>query len=206
MEPSQEPGANPAGVAGPISVYVAEDESIIRLDLVETLDVLGFQVLGHSGRGDEAERQIRHLVPDVAILDVKMPGQTGVELAESLMADRVCACVIVSAFSQQALIDAAVDAGVFAYLLKPFQRNELSAQINVALARFRQLSDLDDELRDVNQRLADRVVMDRAKGRLIDDYGLGEAEAMRFLQQAAMNQRRPVRDIATDVLAGDLAP
>ena len=187
-------------------VFVAEDEAIIRLDLVETLEALGFEVVGQCGRGDEAEAMIRELRPDVAILDIKMPGRTGIEVAESLSVDTFCAIVILSAFSQRALVEDAVSAGVYAYLLKPFQRSELAVQIEVALARHRQMAELAGQVGDLEQRLADRVLLDRAKGVLIDTHGLSEAAAMRFVQKAAMDQRRPVRDVANDVLEGSLTP
>lgn len=187
-------------------VFVAEDEAIIRLDLVETLEALDFEVVGQCGRGDEAEALIRDLAPDVAILDIKMPGRTGIEVAQALTDDAVCAVVILSAFSQRSLVEDAVGAGVYAYLLKPFQRSELAVQIEVALARFRQLAELSEQLGDLEQRLADRVLLDRAKGVLIDTHGLSEAAAMRFVQKAAMDQRRPVRDVAEEVLEGRLVP
>ena len=189
-----------------IRVFVAEDEAIIRLDIVETLSSMGFEVVGQSARGDDAETQIRELVPDVAILDIKMPGRTGIEVARSLTNDLVCAVVILSAFSQRGLVEEAIDAGVLAYLIKPFQRNEISVQIRVARARHQQMKHLADEVDSLHQRLSDRVLLDRAKGVLIDNHGLGEAEAMRFVQKQAMDQRRAVRDVASDILDGSLEP
>ena len=189
-----------------IRVFVAEDEAIIRLDIVETLSSMGFEVVGQSARGDDAETQIRELVPDVAILDIKMPGRTGIEVARSLTDDLVCAVVILSAFSQRGLVEEAIDAGVLAYLIKPFQRNEISVQIEVARARHQQMKELADEVDSLHQRLSDRVLLDRAKGVLIDNHGLGEAEAMRFVQKQAMDQRRAVRDVASDILDGSLEP
>ena len=189
-----------------IRVFVAEDEAIIRLDIVETLTSMGFDVVGQAARGDDAEEQIRELVPEVAIVDVKMPGKTGIEVARSLTGDLVCAVVILSAFSQRGLVDEAIDAGVLAYLIKPFQRNEIAVQIEVARARHQQMKELAAEVDSLNRRLSDRVLLDRAKGVLIDQYGLGEAEAMRFVQKQAMDQRRSVRDVAAEVLNGSLAP
>ena len=150
--------------------------------------------------------QIRELLPDVAILDIKMPGRTGIEVARSLTDDLVCAVVILSAFSQRGLVEEAIDAGVLAYLIKPFQRNEISVQIEVARARHQQMKELADEVDSLHQRLSDRVLLDRAKGVLIDNHGLGEAEAMRFVQKQAMDQRRAVRDVASDILDGSFAP
>lgn len=193
---------DPAGVR----VFVAEDEAIIRLDVIETLTALGFDVVGEAARGDEAEARIRELVPDVALLDIKMPGKTGIEVARSLTEDLVCAVVILSAFSQRELVDEAIDAGVFSYLIKPFQRTEISVQIEVARARHTQMKQLAGEVSTLNQRLSDRVLLDRAKGVLIDAHGMGEAEAMRFVQKRAMDDRRAVRDVANDVLAGALVP
>lgn len=193
-------------VERPISVFVAEDEAIIRLDLVETLTSMGFDVVGQSGRGDETEARIRELQPDVAILDIQMPGRSGLDIARSLANDLTCAVVILSAFSQRALVEEAVAAGVLAYLLKPYQRHELSVQIEVARGRHQQMSELAAEVQQLNRRLADRIVLDRAKGLLIDSFAMGEAEAMRFVQKRAMDERRPVRDIAAAVLDGTVTP
>ena len=189
-----------------IRVFVAEDEAIIRLDIVETLTVMGFDVVGQAARGDAAEIEIRELVPDVAILDIQMPGRTGIDVAKALTDDLVCAVVILSAFSQSGLVSEAIEAGVQAYLVKPFQRNEIAVQIEVAQARYEQMKDLSAEVTALNRRLADRVLLDRAKGVLIDEHGLGEAEAMRFVQKRAMDERRPVRDVAAEILNGSVAP
>jgi len=189
-----------------ITIYVAEDEAIIRLDIVETLTSMGFEVVGQSARGDEAEGQIRQLEPDVAILDIQMPGKTGIEVARGLTQDLVCAVVILSAFSQRGLVDEAIDAGVLSYLIKPFQRTELAVQIEVARARHHQMKSLSGEVAQLNLKLEDRVKLDRAKGVLIDQHGLGEAEAMRFVQKLAMDQRRAVRDVAAEILDGTITP
>lgn len=189
-----------------IRVYVAEDEAIIRLDIVETLGSMGFDVVGQAARGDVAEREIRDLRPDVAILDIKMPGRTGIEVARALTDELVCAVVILSAFSQRGLVDEAIEAGVLAYLIKPFQRNEIAVQIEVARARYKQMKELAGEVEQLERRLSDRVLLDRAKGVLIDQHGMGEAEAMRFVQKRAMDERRAVRDIAAEILDGSLTP
>jgi len=199
-----EPDKNDVGQG--IRVFVAEDEAIIRLDIVETLTSMGFDVVGQAARGDESETLIRELVPDVAILDIQMPGKTGIEVATGLTDDLVCAVVILSAFSQSGLVSQAVEAGVQAYLIKPFQRNDMAVQIEVARARHAQMKELAVEVDTLNQRLSDRVLLDRAKGVLIDQHGMGEAEAMRFVQKWAMDNRRAVRDVATDVLDGTVAP
>jgi len=200
-----EAGEQPQLGAG-LRVVVAEDEAIIRLDIVETLTAMGFEIVGQAARGDDAEDLIRELKPDVAILDIKMPGRTGIEVARSLTEDLVCAVVILSAFSQRGLVEEAIEAGVLAYLIKPFQRNEMAVQIEVARARHQQMKDLATEVDTLNKRLSDRVLLDRAKGVLIDQHGMGEAEAMRFVQKMAMDQRRSVRDVASEVLDGSLVP
>jgi len=207
MTVEHESAGSAAGVSSTkIRVVVAEDEAIIRLDLIETLRSLDFDVVGECARGDIAESVIRELQPDIAILDVKMPGRSGIEVANALTADQVCAVVMLSAFSQRSLVEAAVEAGVYAYLIKPFQQSELAVQIEVALARYRETRDLNSEIEDLNRRLEDRVALDRAKGRLIDQHGLSEHDAMRFVQKAAMDQRRSVREVAEEVLAGRLLP
>lgn len=189
-----------------VTVVLAEDESIIRLDLSETLTSMGFQVIGETGRGDEAEELVRRLEPDVAILDVKMPGRTGIEVAESLCADRVCAVVVLSAFSQRKLVEDAAQAGVMAYLLKPYQRADLATAINVARVRSDEMRTLAGEVKDLERRLADRKLYDRAKGRLIDEYGRSEAAAMKYIQKMAMDNRCPARDIAQQIIDGELIP
>lgn len=183
-----------------ITVFLAEDEAVIRLDLHETLSDMGYLVVGETGRGDEAEDLIRALKPDLAILDIKMPGRTGVEVAESLSADRVCALVVLSAFSQLSLVEQAAEAGVLAYLLKPFQRSELAVSIGVALARHNEMVAMAGEVDQLERRLADRVLYDRAKGILIDQQGFSEADAMRALQKMAMDQRRPAREVAAEII------
>jgi len=209
-----EPIAEPAATLEPtdelpglgVSVVLAEDESIIRLDLSETLSAMGFQVIGETGRGDEAEELVRRLSPDVAILDVKMPGRTGIEVAEALCEDRFCAVVVLSAFSQRKLVEDAAQAGVMAYLLKPYQRAELATAINVARVRHDDMRKLAGEVKDLEQRLADRKLYDRAKGRLIDEYGQSEAAAMKYIQKHAMDKRVPARDVAQQIIDGALIP
>jgi response regulator NasT len=204
-DPAQEQALADMPGAG-TRVFIAEDEAIIRLDLAETLSSLGFDVVGEAGRGDEAEAKIRELRPDVAILDIKMPGLSGLEVARALTADLTCAVVVLSAFSQRALVEEAADAGVMAYLIKPFQRGELVASISVARARHRQMTGLAGEVEQLGRRLSDRVITGRAKGVLIDRHAMGEAEAMRFLQKTAMDRRLAVRDVAAQVMSGEISP
>jgi AmiR/NasT family two-component response regulator len=185
------------------TVVVAEDEAIIRLDLVELLEAEGYVVVGSCGRGDDAVRLVTELRPDLALLDVKMPGGDGIEAAQKITTETDVAVVMLTAFSQRELIEAASDAGAMAYLIKPYQREDLVPAIELAIARRRELADLAESLESVERRLAERTLVDRAKGVLIDRDGLSEADAFRFLQRNAMSTRRRMADVAADVLAGD---
>lgn len=187
-------------------IVLAEDEAIIRLDLRETLESLGHEVVAETGRGDEAVGLIEQHHPDLAILDVKMPGQTGLEVARVLNDQHLCAVLILSAFSQAELVAEAAEAGVLAYLIKPFQENEIAAAITVACSRFAQMNALVAEVDDLSQRLAARKVIDRAKGTLMDDHGLNEADAFAFVQKSAMATRSRMSEVANQILAGELTP
>ena len=189
-----------------IRVVVAEDEAIIRLDLRETLEEEGYEVVGETGRGDEAVALIRSLQPDIAILDIKMPGLDGLSVARELTRDRLCAVLILSAFSQRDLITEARDAGALAYLVKPFQRSELVPAIEVAIGRFREIRELTERSDSLEDQLAARKLIDRAKGLLIDAAGLSESDAFSFIQRSAMSERTTMQRIAERVLAGELRP
>ena len=187
-------------------VVIAEDEAIIRLDLREMLEEEGYEVVADCGRGDEAIRLVKEHEPDIAILDIKMPGLDGLSAAREIAAERRAAVLILTAFSQRHLIERARDAGALAYVTKPFQRNELVAAIEVAIGRFRDIQGLDAEVKGLTEQLETRKVIDRAKGRLMDEHGLSEQEAWRFLQQRAMSNRAKVHEVAQQVVDGDVAP
>jgi two-component system, response regulator PdtaR len=187
-------------------VVIAEDEAIIRLDLREILEGQGYDVVGESGRGDEAVELVRTLSPDLVILDVKMPGMDGLTAARLIADERLAAILVLTAFSQRELVDEARDAGALAYLVKPFQEKDLVPAIEVALARHAEMVALERSVGDLEARLAARKVVDRAKGRLMDEHGLDEQTAWRFLQTAAMNGRTNVGQIAQRVLDGELVP
>ncbi len=189
-----------------VRVVIAEDEAIIRLDLKETLEEEGYEVVGETGRGDEAVRLVRELVPDVVILDVKMPGMDGLAAAREINTTRESAVLILTAFSQRELIEQARDAGALAYLVKPFQRSELIPALEVALGRFREMKALEAEVKDLSEQLETRRAVDRAKGRLMDRHSLSEQDAFRFIQQTAMRERTTMRAVAERVLTGDLGP
>lgn len=190
----------------PVRVVIAEDEAIIRLDLREILEEEGYEVVGETGRGDRAIEMVRDLRPDLAILDIKMPGQDGLSAAREITADRLAAVLVLTAFSQHDLVEQARAAGVVAYLVKPFQKSDLIPAIEMALGRYEELIALERENADLSERLEARKVIDRAKGRLMDEFGLAEGAAWRFLQKAAMDTRRRVDEVARDVLAGSLDP
>ena len=181
-------------------VVIAEDEAIIRLDLAEMLAEEGYDVVGETGRGDEAVDLVRALDPDLAIFDVKMPGMDGLEAAALVAAEPGCGVIVLTAFSQREMITAAGEAGVLAYLVKPFQKAELVAAIEVALARDRERRALRGEVRSLTDRLEARKVIERAKGRLIEG-GMGEQEAFRLLQRRSMDQRTTMQAVAEAILA-----
>jgi two-component system, response regulator PdtaR len=187
-------------------VVIAEDEAIIRLDLKELLEEEGYEVVGETGRGDEAIELVRDLVPDLVILDVKMPGLDGLSAARHIAGERLAAVLVLTAFSQRELVEQARDAGALAYLVKPFQKSDLIPAIEVALARHAELTSLERNVLDLEERLEARKVIDRAKGRLMDDHGLDEHGAWRFIQSEAMNNRVKVGEIARRVIDGELKP
>jgi response regulator NasT len=190
----------------PTRVVIAEDEAIIRLDLKETLEEEGYEVVGETGRGDEAIDLVRRLEPDLAILDIKMPGLDGLAAAREISAEKKAAVLILTAFSQRDLIEQARDAGALAYLVKPFQKSELIPAVEVALGRFIEIKALADQNLSLAEQLETRKLVDRAKGRLMDNFGLSEADAFRFVQKTAMDTRQTLKAIAQQVIDGDLKP
>ena len=190
----------------PTRVVVAEDEVIIRMDLCELLQEEGYEVVAECGRGDEAVRLVHELRPDVALLDIKMPGMDGISAAREIAGERLAAVVLVTAFSQRELIEEAGDAGVHGYVVKPFERHDLVPAIEVALARFRSEQALVDQASTAEDRLEARKVVDRAKGVLMDAHGLSEQAAFDFVQKTAMRNRRQMREVAQDVITGTLVP
>ena len=191
---------------GRVRVVLAEDEAIIRLDLKETLEEEGYDVVGDTGRGDRAVELVDELDPDVVILDVKMPGLDGIEAARCIAASHDTAVVILTAFSQRELIDRAIEAGALAYLVKPFSRSELVPAVEIARARHREMRALTEQARTMAERLEVRKVLDRAKGVLIDEGGLTEGDAFRFIQITAMSGRQTMVDVARAVLSDGLRP
>jgi response regulator NasT len=188
----------------PTRVVIAEDEAIIRLDLKETLEEEGYEVVAETGRGDEAVELVREHQPDVAILDIKMPGLDGLSAAREIAGERRAAVLILTAFSQRDLIERARDAGALAYLVKPFQKADLFPAIEVALGRFTELKALHDQATSLEEQLETRKTVDRAKGQLMDNGGMTEAAAFAFIQKTAMKERQTMRVVAQRVLDGEL--
>jgi AmiR/NasT family two-component response regulator len=187
-------------------ILVAEDEAIIRLDLVETLREEGYDVVAETGRGDDALRLVDEVKPDLAILDVRMPGLDGIEVAREIVSNRSAAVLILTAFGQRELVERAADAGALAYLVKPWQRNDLVPAIEMALARHREVLALAEENEDLVDQIEVRKLVDRAKGLLMDQHGMSENDAFRFVQTSAMGSRKSMRDVAQGILDGELAP
>jgi response regulator NasT len=187
-------------------VVIAEDEAIIRLDLRETLEEEGYEVVAETGRGDKAVELVREHRPDLAILDIKMPGVDGLEASRLISGEKLCPVVLLTAFSQREIVEQARDAGALAYIVKPFQKSDLVPAIEVALGRFREIQLLANEVGALEEQLETRKVIDRAKGVLMDKSGLSESDAYAFIQRAAMSERARMRDIADRILAGTLLP
>ncbi len=185
---------------------IAEDEAIIRMDLRETLEEEGYEVVGETGRGDEAVELVRTLMPDLAILDVKMPGMDGLAAAEVLSREKLCGVLVLTAFSQREIIEQARDAGALAFLVKPFQKSDLIPAIEVAIGRFRELRNLTGEIDALGEQLESRKLVDRAKGILIDDCQMRESDAFSFIQRTAMSERCRMRDVADRIIDGSLRP
>jgi len=190
----------------PTRVVIAEDEAIIRLDLKETLEEEGYEIVGETGRGDEAVQMVRDLSPDLAILDIKMPGLDGLSAAREITDENLAAVLILTAFSQRDLIEQARDAGALAYLVKPFQRSELVPAVEVALGQFERMTALAEKASSLEEQLETRKVVERAKGKLMDEHSMPEADAFSFIQRTAMRERRTMKDVAAQVIEGSVVP
>jgi AmiR/NasT family two-component response regulator len=189
-----------------IRVLIAEDEALIRLDLKEMLEEEGYTVVAEVGDGQQAVEQALELRPDLVILDIQMPVLDGLSAADQIASNRIAPVIVLTAFSQRELVERARDAGAMAYLVKPFSKNDLVPAIEVARARFAELSALDGEVRSLEERLEARKVVEKAKGRLMEERGITEAEAFRWIQRTAMNQRTSMKALAETILEPGVAP
>ncbi|WP_347757448.1 response regulator [Agrococcus sp. ProA11] len=191
-------GDAPASAAR--TVLVAEDESLIRLDIVETLQAAGYRVVGEAGDGERAVELATELRPDLIVMDVKMPKMDGISAAEKIGAAKIAPVVLLTAFSQKELVERASEAGALAYVVKPFTQNDLLPAIEIALARWDQIRTLESEVADLADRFETRKVVDRAKGLLNQRMGLSEPEAFRWIQKASMDRRLTMAEVAHAVI------
>lgn len=183
-----------------LKVLIADDDPIIRLDVKQMLEKLGYTVIGESEDGQEAVEAARRLAPDVCVMDVKMPVMDGIDAASIIAEEGIAPVVLLTAYSDQDLISRAQDAGVFAYLVKPFKPGDLAPTIEVARSRFEQNQQLRQEVADLNERIETRKLVEKAKGVLMEDHGLSEGEAYRRIQQQSMNARKSMREVAEAIL------
>jgi response regulator NasT len=212
--PDREPGAGAAAEAAPDTatplsrptagtrIVVAEDETLIRLDLAEMLEEDGYEVVGQAANGEQAIELARELRPDLVVMDVKMPVLDGISAAEVIGRERIAPVVMLTAFSQKELVERARDAGVMAYVVKPFTASDLVPAIDIARSRWLELHALETEIADLGERLETRKAVDRAKGVLMAKLSITEAEAFRWIQKTAMDRRLGMREVAEAVITG----
>ena len=184
----------------PIRLVLADDESIIRMDLKEMLTSLGYVVVGEAGDGRSAVNLARELRPDLVVMDIQMPDLDGIDAARELTEENIAPVLLLTAYSQQELVERAKQAGVVGYIVKPFRESDLAPAIEVALARYREFQAMRSELQDTQEVLETRKVVERAKGLLMDTQGLKEAEAFRKIQRLSMNTRKSMREVAEAIL------
>ena len=183
------------------TVVVAEDEALIRLDTVEALEDAGYDVVGQAASGQEAIDLTRELRPDVVVMDVKMPGTDGITAATEIAEENLAPVVMLTAFSQQNLVEKAADAGAMDYVVKPFAPEKLLPALEVAISRFDQINTLKDEVTDMKARFEARKRVDRAKGLLMENMGLTESEAFRWIQKTSMDRRLTMQEVADAVIS-----
>ncbi|MER8031368.1 response regulator [Streptomyces bauhiniae] len=184
-------------------VVIAEDEALIRLDLKEMLEEEGYTVVGEAGDGEQAVELAREHKPDLVILDVKMPKMDGISAAEKIAEESIAPVLMLTAFSQRDLVERARDAGAMAYLVKPFSKTDVVPAIEMAVSRFTELKQLEQEVADLSQRLETRKLVDRAKSILQTEYGLSEPAAFRWIQKTSMDRRLSMQQVAEAVISDD---
>ncbi|MDY5584214.1 MAG: response regulator [Arcanobacterium sp.] len=181
-------------------VLVVEDEALIRIDIVETLEDAGFEVVGEGTNGEEAIKLAEELNPELIVMDVKMPGTDGITAAEKILAKQRCAIVMLTAFSQKDLVDRARDAGAMAYVIKPFTPADLLPAVEIAISRRQEINQLQEEVSSLTEQFETRKRVDRAKGLLQEKMGLTEPEAFRWIQKTSMDRRLTMREVADAVV------
>ena len=201
--PTDGPDSGHAGSGrASIRIVVAEDEALIRLDLAEMLAEAGYDVVAQASNGEQAVDLSRALKPDLVIMDVKMPVLDGISAAEQINKERIAPVVMLTSFSQKELVERARDAGVMAYIVKPFSASDLAPAIDIARSRWLEVHALEAEIADLGERLETRKSVDRAKGVLMAELKISEAEAFRWIQKAAMDRRLGMREVAVAVISG----
>jgi response regulator NasT len=181
-------------------IIIADDESLIRMDLREMLGHLGYEVVAEASDGRSAVELAKKLLPDLIIMDIKMPDMDGIAAASELARDHIAPVVLLTAYSENSLIGRAKDAGVCGYLVKPFRETELMPVIELALARFNELRDLEREVTDLKEALETRKLVERAKGVLMEVHGLREADAFNRMRKTSMDNRKSMREVAEAIL------
>ena len=199
-EPTIEEPPTSAGIGG-LRIVVALDEALIRLDLAEMLAELGYDVVGQASDGEQAVALVHEHRPDVVIMDVKMPVLDGISAAEQIGKERIAPVIMLTAFSQKELVERARDAGVMAYIVKPFTQADLAPAVDIATSRWAELKALEGEIADLGERLETRKAVDRAKGILMTRLKLSEADAFRWIQKTAMDRRLGMREVADAVIS-----
>jgi two-component system, response regulator PdtaR len=202
-QPRPRPPASPT-VRAPagVRILVAEDEALIRLDLAEMLVAAGYDVVGQASNGEQAVALSRELKPDLVLMDVKMPLLDGISAAEQIGKEGIAPVVMLTAFSQKELVERARDAGVMAYIVKPFTASDLAPAIGIARSRWLELHTLEAEIADLGERLETRKVVDRAKGVLMAELKISELEAFSWIQKTAMDRRLGMREVAAAIVSG----
>jgi AmiR/NasT family two-component response regulator len=181
-------------------IVIADDEPLIRIDLRENLEELGYEVIGEAADGKHAVELARTLRPDIVIMDIKMPEMDGIAALRVLAEENVAPVLLLTAYSDRELVQQAIDAGAVDYLVKPYRETDLQPSIEMALARFNELRTLRNELQDVREALTVRKLVERAKGLLMETQGLKEAEAFRRIQKLSMDTRKSMKDVAEAIL------
>ena len=187
----------------PTRIILAEDDSVIRMDLREELQRQGYLVVGDVGDGQSAINLARELRPDLVIMDIRMPELDGIEAARALTSERLAPVVLLTAFSDDELIERAREAGVVNYITKPLRQSDLKPAIEIALARFQEFREIESQVKTLEDQLATRKVVEKAKGVLMEKYKLTEQEAFRRIQKLSMNNRNSMREVAEAILLAE---
>lgn len=184
----------------PQRIVIADNESIIRMDLRELLEEAGHRVVGEGANGKKAVELARKLKPDLIILDIKMPEMDGITAAKIIDDEKIAPVILLTAFSQSEIVERAKDSGVLAYLVKPVQESNLFPAMEIALSRWQEMQDLEDQLFKVKDSLENRKILDRAKGILMDAYNITESEAFRRIQKYSMSKRKTIKEVAEAII------